>query len=139
MWNPRSHCAGWIVVIVGGIYVVPLDAPDVAAAIALSALVFTVFIGVALVRGGSLRANTTELQLRRYLRTRRWPANDIQNCYARVDSNGLIYSRAYLVFSTRGDGEVEFNLVQWSPSNVDAASAAGDQVMAALRGDAPSA
>jgi hypothetical protein len=140
VWNPRSRCAGWIVVVVGAIYVVPLDAPDVGAALALSALgLFTVCIGVCLVRGGSLRANTTGLELRRYLRTRRWPANDIQDCYARVDSKGLIYQRAYLVFSTRGAGDVAFNVVQWTPGDVDAASATANQVMAALRGDAPSA
>jgi hypothetical protein len=126
--------------VLGAIYVVPLDAPDVGAALALGALgLFMVGVGVCLVRGGSLRANATGLELRRYLRTRRWPANDIQDCYVRVDSKGLIYQRAYLVFSTRGDGDVAFNMVQWTPGKVDAAAAAGDQVMAALRGDALSA
>ena len=65
VWNPRSHCAGWIVVVVGG-NVVPSYAPDVAAAVALSALgLFTVFIGLCLVRGSCLRATTTGLELRR--------------------------------------------------------------------------
>jgi len=125
---------------VGCIYVVPLDAPDVAAAVALSALgLFTVFIRVCLVRGASLRANTTGLELRRYLRTRRWSANDIQDCHARVDSKGLIYQRAYLVFSTRGGDDVAFNVIQWPLGDLDAAAATGDQVMAALRGETPSA
>jgi hypothetical protein len=140
MWNPRAHFAGWVVVVVGSIYVVPFDASDIGAAVALSAMgLFTVFIGVCVVRGGSLRASTKGLELRRYLRTRRWSADDIQDCYARVGAEGLIYRRAYLVFSTRDDGEIAFSLVQWPPRDVDAASTTGDHVMAALRGDTPSA
>ncbi len=130
VWNPRFRSLGWVLIVAGTFFLLSsLTLPDIAAAVGMAAIAISLLIGgLALLRGGVLRIDAEHVDLRSYLRTRTLPCVEVASCTARVGSQGLIYTRAYPVFTTKSGTEIPFNTIQWSPNDLPRATAVCDQI-----------